>query len=112
MPPTTLNALTSVTGAATNSARLVATLAVLPVRLAGAVLDSPRVARHDPASHRLADLRHGGWRTAEVRLAARSAEADVTCGDERQVVEGSTMAFAAYATRAALRDGAPVLRRP
>lgn len=104
--------LTTVASVAVGSARMTANLATIPVRLTNAVLDSPRVARRDPASRRLSELRRSGWRPTEVRLAARSTEVELERGDERQTVGGATLAFAAYATRAGVADGASVVRSP
>lgn len=102
-------AIINIARAATGPARLVANVLTAPVRIGAAVLDSSRVARRDPASNRLAELRHDGWRPSEVRFGARTIEVDLERDGRHETIEGTTLAFAAYAGRVGVAAGAPVV---
>ena len=97
--------------AAAGSARL-GSVATVPLRVLAAVLDSPRVARQDPSSNRVAALRHDGWRVTGVRLGGRTTSVDLERTSERETVEGMSLAFAAYATRVGVAAGAAVVHDP
>ena len=104
MPPTT-----TIASSATGSARVVASIVTAPARISAAVLDRPRGASRDPASAALADLRRRGWRPSEVRFGPRRVEVDLERDGRHETVEGTTIAFAAYAGHVAVAAGAPVV---
>lgn len=97
--------------AAAGSARL-GSVATVPLRVLAAMLDSPRLARQDPSSNGLAALRHDGWQVSEVRLGGRKTSVDVERQGQRETVEGTSLAFAAYATRVGVAAGAAVVHDP
>lgn len=88
--------------------RLAGAVATASAQTAGAVLASPRVARADPASQRLTELRRQGWRPMEVRLEPRRTEVRLARGEEHCTVDGESLAFAAYGSLAGARAGAVV----
>lgn len=95
-------------GPAARALQFAGLVATIPIRATAAILDSPRVARWDPASQRLDELRGQGWRPIEVRLEPRRTEVRLERGDERCTVAGETLAFAAYASLAGAGAGARV----
>lgn len=103
-----MSTLSTTTTVLTSAARVVAEVATAPVRVAAAVLDSPRVARRDPRSNQLASLRADGWRPIEVGLGVRAATVELERGGQHERVEGATLAFAAYAARVGAATGATV----
>ena len=103
--------LITIAGGAVSSARATADLAALPLRVASAVLASPRAARRDPTSTRLSELRHLGWRPSAVRLMARSTEVDLERDGEHETVVGASLAFAAYATRTGVAARATIVHQ-
>ncbi len=88
--------------------RLAGAVAAVPIRVTAAVLDSPRVARTDPDSQVLDELRDQGWRPIEVRLERRRTEVWLDRGVQQHTVTGETLAFAAYAAVVGARAGAHV----
>lgn len=88
--------------------RLAGAVAAVPISITAAVLDSPRVARTDPDSQRLDELRDQGWRPIDVRLERRRTEVRLDRGVQQRTVTGETLAFAAYATVVGARTGARV----
>lgn len=88
--------------------RLAVAVVSVPLYVSAALFASPRVAKADPTSQRLADLRRLGWRPVEVRLEPRRTEVLLVRDDERCTVVGETLPFAAYATLTASRTGAVV----
>lgn len=102
--------ITRIARAGDQLARLAAGAATAPIRIGAAVLDSPRIARRDPASAALAQRRHDGWRPREVRLGPRRTSVALERDGETDAVDGTTLAFAAYATRTGVAAGAAVVR--
>lgn len=102
--------ITRIARAGDQLVRLAAGAATAPLRIGVAVLDSPRIARRDPASAALAQRRNDGWRPREVRLRPRSTSVALERDGETDVVDGATLAFATYATRTGVAAGATVVR--
>lgn len=88
--------------------RLAGAVAAAPFSITAAVLDSPRVARADPDSQLLDELRDQGWQPIEVRLERRRTEVRLERDAQQRTVTGETLAFAAYATVVGARAGARV----
>lgn len=82
-------------------ARLALGVTTAPVRIGAALIESPQVASRDPASIELDQRRRDGWRLTEVHLARRHTTVHLERDGETDSVEGTTLAFAAYASRVA-----------
>lgn len=78
-----------------------ASMVLLPARVAGAMLDAPRAARHHPRSRELRRLLDEGYTVTGYRLRHHPASAQVTLerGDETREVASTDLAFAAYAAQ-------------
>lgn len=78
-----------------------ASMVLVPVRMAGAVLDAPRAARNHPRSRELRRLLDEGYTVTSFRRQDRPASAHVTLqrGDDTREVTSTDLAFVAYAAR-------------
>lgn len=82
-----------------------ASMVLLPARMAGAILEAPRAARHHPRSRELRRLLDEGYTVTSYRRRHHPASAQVTLqrGDQTREVASTDLAFAAYAAQAVPR---------
>jgi len=78
-----------------------ASMMLLPVRMAGAMLDAPRAARNHPRSRELRRLLDEGYTVTSYHRRQHPASTQVTLqrGDETREVASTDLAFAAYAAQ-------------
>ena len=107
-----MSTLSSTTTAISDAAHIVADVATAPVRVVAAVLDSPRAARRDTRSKELAALRGDGWRPIAVWLGVPGVTVELERDGEHVQVDGSSLAFAAYAARVAVAAALTVAAMP
>lgn len=76
-------------------------MVLLPARMAGAMLDAPRAARHHPRSCELRRLLDEGYTVTSYRHRRHPASVHVTLerGDETREVTSTDLAFAVYAAQ-------------
>lgn len=82
-----------------------ASLALLPARVAGAMLGAPRAAADHPRSRELRALLNDGYKITDYRRPGPSSAAEITLtrGDDIQRVASTDLAFSAFAALAAPR---------